>query len=572
MSNNNYDDRIIDIGKHLSKQTSKAAKSIKRTTKAVGGLADPSGKSTKKSGSDHKNDHKGKPADDTFQEKVNASIKAVTEAIDEYVSSDSAQDRAVIPVKGIIEEVPAAKEEPVVIDIAVDSIDDNDIAVEVTDGEKAEKSAFGYIKDELKTRAAENAELEAAVHAEKKRLAAARAKAKNKNVLRKIKLVDDAISQKEIARDNQVLEKFRKEEQQKVTAARSKRSREIASKNKKSIIAVVVGVLVTISASGGIAGHAHNVAMAADYDQAITCIMAEQYDEAEELLDGNMTDDSQAIHQYVTEQSMISSYKGDPDEMLEAISSIEGIENGEVKKQQAMACKEIKLADEIQTDIDSLDVTAVDSISEDTLKEIDVLQPQLDTRYAVLLDTEKYDLAERVLYNVQNDTEAGQLISGIDALGEISLDSKDKIDDLKGRYEALADEDKETVINYSVLTTADTTYKDLKKKDDERIAAEKKAAEEKAAAEKKAAEKKAAEEKAAAEKKAQEEKEEAERLAAEAEQEDTMTYVININTGKFHYEWCRSVSSMKDSNKLYEETTREKLINRGYSPCGNCHP
>ena len=25
-------------------------------------------------------------------------------------------------------------------------------------------------------------------------------------------------------------------------------------------------------------------------------------------------------------------------------------------------------------------------------------------------------------------------------------------------------------------------------------------------------------------------------------------------------------------NKLIEETTREALIERGYDPCGNCHP
>ena len=52
----------------------------------------------------------------------------------------------------------------------------------------------------------------------------------------------------------------------------------------------------------------------------------------------------------------------------------------------------------------------------------------------------------------------------------------------------------------------------------------------------------------------------------------TITYVLNTNTKKFHYPDCKSVKQMKDKNKLIEETTREALIERGYDPCGNCHP
>lgn len=50
------------------------------------------------------------------------------------------------------------------------------------------------------------------------------------------------------------------------------------------------------------------------------------------------------------------------------------------------------------------------------------------------------------------------------------------------------------------------------------------------------------------------------------------TYVVNTNSGKFHYPGCSSVSKMKDSNKLVFQTTRDDLIAQGYSPCGQCHP
>ena len=68
--------------------------------------------------------------------------------------------------------------------------------------------------------------------------------------------------------------------------------------------------------------------------------------------------------------------------------------------------------------------------------------------------------------------------------------------------------------------------------------------------------------------------EDSEELTEESqdEEESTITYVLNTNTQKFHYPDCRSVKQMKDKNKLVEETTREDLINRGYSPCGNCNP
>ena len=51
-----------------------------------------------------------------------------------------------------------------------------------------------------------------------------------------------------------------------------------------------------------------------------------------------------------------------------------------------------------------------------------------------------------------------------------------------------------------------------------------------------------------------------------------ITYVLNTNTKKFHYESCRSVKQMKEKNKAYHVGTREECIDMGYDPCGNCHP
>jgi len=49
-------------------------------------------------------------------------------------------------------------------------------------------------------------------------------------------------------------------------------------------------------------------------------------------------------------------------------------------------------------------------------------------------------------------------------------------------------------------------------------------------------------------------------------------YIVNTNTGKFHYPDCPSVDQMIDSNKLYYSGNKEDLLEYGYTPCGRCKP
>ncbi len=50
------------------------------------------------------------------------------------------------------------------------------------------------------------------------------------------------------------------------------------------------------------------------------------------------------------------------------------------------------------------------------------------------------------------------------------------------------------------------------------------------------------------------------------------SYIVNMNTGKFHYPSCDSVKDMKEKNKMYYEGTRDELIQQGYVPCKRCNP
>ncbi|MBQ6621604.1 MAG: DNA/RNA non-specific endonuclease [Mogibacterium sp.] len=51
-----------------------------------------------------------------------------------------------------------------------------------------------------------------------------------------------------------------------------------------------------------------------------------------------------------------------------------------------------------------------------------------------------------------------------------------------------------------------------------------------------------------------------------------LTYVLNTNTHRFHYQNCPSVKRMAEKNTRYYTGTRDEIIGMGYKPCGNCNP
>lgn len=53
---------------------------------------------------------------------------------------------------------------------------------------------------------------------------------------------------------------------------------------------------------------------------------------------------------------------------------------------------------------------------------------------------------------------------------------------------------------------------------------------------------------------------------------EVIVYVLNMNTQKFHHSSCNSVEKMSEKNKVHTDKSRDELIEKGYSPCGNCNP
>ena len=54
--------------------------------------------------------------------------------------------------------------------------------------------------------------------------------------------------------------------------------------------------------------------------------------------------------------------------------------------------------------------------------------------------------------------------------------------------------------------------------------------------------------------------------------QQTGNYILNISTMKFHVPSCSSVGRMSEKNKQSYTGPRSELIQKGYSPCDNCHP
>ena len=52
----------------------------------------------------------------------------------------------------------------------------------------------------------------------------------------------------------------------------------------------------------------------------------------------------------------------------------------------------------------------------------------------------------------------------------------------------------------------------------------------------------------------------------------SIVYVLNTNSKKFHKPSCEHINDIKSENKKEVKTSRSELISKGYKPCGSCNP
>lgn len=63
-----------------------------------------------------------------------------------------------------------------------------------------------------------------------------------------------------------------------------------------------------------------------------------------------------------------------------------------------------------------------------------------------------------------------------------------------------------------------------------------------------------------------------EETPAEQPAANVFTYVINTDSGIFHYPSCSSAKRISDANRSEYTGTRDDLIAQGYTPCERCNP
>lgn len=61
-------------------------------------------------------------------------------------------------------------------------------------------------------------------------------------------------------------------------------------------------------------------------------------------------------------------------------------------------------------------------------------------------------------------------------------------------------------------------------------------------------------------------------IITQEENTQSITYVLNTSTKKFHYLSCSSVASMKAKNYQESQSSRDSIIASGYEPCKKCNP
>lgn len=57
-----------------------------------------------------------------------------------------------------------------------------------------------------------------------------------------------------------------------------------------------------------------------------------------------------------------------------------------------------------------------------------------------------------------------------------------------------------------------------------------------------------------------------------SDDEETVTYVVNVTSGKYHLEDCAQSQSIKESNRQIIKATRSQMIAWNYDPAGCCNP
>lgn len=427
---------------------------------------------------------------------------------------------------------------------------------------------FNHLKDELKTRKIENKNLQNAIEQEKIRLQQERDTAK-KSILRKIKVIDNMKRKQEEKQNAKTLSDFAAQKKTELSAARAKRTREFTKAHARQFLLIIVSIITLSLVISGIIRIVNHAKTVKNYREAVTLIIDKNYAAAEKLLEGISYSDSDDLLCYARIEKSIDEQSRTIKNIYSSVQSIGTISNIQIQERFAQTTSGVRFAYEVQSLIDAIELKTLPSDLRVKVETIDNSIGQVGARYSPLLETDTYELAKRVLYHIENNTDTGAVILAVSQLpGTISLADEATIKEVRQKYDSLSDADKNDVCNIQILLSAESALQTLV---EEKTAAERAAAEQaaKEAAEREAAEKVANE---AAEKEAQNNASSSGTQPSQSQEgnkpnhpkESDGVTVYTTPSGKCYH------LDPDCGGKNSRPTTLTKAQSSGYRPCEKC--
>ena len=132
----------------------------------------------------------------------------------------------------------------------------------------------------------------------------------------------------------------------------------------------------------------------------------------------------------------------------------------ELNQALEVAQESVKSVDDVKAAIDAIgEVSYTDEAKAKIDSARSIYDALVDAYKPLVSNYETLTNAEGLYESLKADDEAAKsVIAAIDSIGEVTLDSKSKIDEVKRAYNVLTDSQKALVTNYETLTNAENTY------------------------------------------------------------------------------------------------------------------
>ncbi len=202
------------------------------------------------------------------------------------------------------------------------------------------------------------------------------------------------------------------------------------------------------------------------FEYAIQQIIDDNYAEALDSIEKLKYIDNQELIQYCIIQKSIDEKEYDIDSISDVIKELEqidltSIDNEALLKQKDETLQQLNNAIDIQKEISDINLIDIDKEYGKELENIKSRIDKTEKRYLFLLDTYRYDIAEKIIDNINNNTEVGNLYVGINNIKDITYYSGHIIEEMDNTFKNMTKKEKELITNIEKLDNAKKILNDL---------------------------------------------------------------------------------------------------------------